>query len=98
MRSPIRIFTPPKIFSSTVSVSSTDAPREVSSFFFSSSAVSSGNSLAVTSSTTTIPSADLISSASVSYTHLRAHETDSYLVCRLLLEKKNKRYHNNHTH
>src|SRR5665647_3793072 len=26
----------------------------------------------------------------VSYTHLRAHETDSYLVCRLLLEKKNK--------
>jgi len=23
------------------------------------------------------------------YTHLRAHETDSYLVCRLLLEKKN---------
>eukprot|EP01016_Furgasonia_blochmanni_P014605 TRINITY_DN176_c0_g2_i3.p1 TRINITY_DN176_c0_g2~~TRINITY_DN176_c0_g2_i3.p1 ORF type:complete len:726 (-),score=253.08 TRINITY_DN176_c0_g2_i3:35-2212(-) len=28
---------------------------------------------------------------SVSYTHLRAHETDSYLVCRLLLEKK-KRY------
>ena len=30
----------------------------------------------------------------VSYTHLRAHETDSYLVCRLLLEKKktNKPY------
>src|SRR5680860_633090 len=28
--------------------------------------------------------------APVSYTHLRAHETDSYLVCRLLLEKKNK--------
>ena len=26
----------------------------------------------------------------VSYTHLRAHETDSYLVCRLLLEKKNE--------
>src|SRR5665647_3842835 len=24
----------------------------------------------------------------VSYTHLRAHETDSYLVCRLLLAKK----------
>ena len=24
----------------------------------------------------------------VSYTHLRAPETDSYLVCRLLLEKK----------
>src|SRR5664279_1426282 len=26
-----------------------------------------------------------IDMASVSYTHLRAHETDSYLVCRLLL-------------
>ena len=26
----------------------------------------------------------------VSYTHLRAHETDQYLVCRLLLEKKKK--------
>ena len=24
----------------------------------------------------------------VSYTHLRVHEKDSYLVCRLLLEKK----------
>ena len=30
-------------------------------------------------------------SKSVSYTHLRAHETDSYLVCRLLLEKKKKK-------
>ena len=29
----------------------------------------------------------------VSYTHLRAHETDSYLVCRLLLEKKKKKLH-----
>ena len=28
-----------------------------------------------------------ISTDAVSYTHLRAHETDSYLVCRLLLEK-----------
>src|SRR5680860_1732437 len=28
----------------------------------------------------------------VSYTHLRAHETDSYLVCRLLLEKKKTKY------
>src|SRR5665647_2931971 len=28
----------------------------------------------------------------VSYTHLRAHETDSYLVCRLLLEKKKTRH------
>ena len=30
----------------------------------------------------------LIGARAVSYTHLRAHETDSYLVCRLLLEKK----------
>src|SRR5665647_2010535 len=29
---------------------------------------------------------EILSSAPVSYTHLRAHETDSYLVCRLLLE------------
>ena len=28
------------------------------------------------------------SAISVSYTHLRAHETGAYLVCRLLLEKK----------
>ena len=32
-----------------------------------------------------------IGRAPVSYTHLRAHETDSYLVCRLLLEKKKKK-------
>ena len=31
---------------------------------------------------------ELMSNGAVSYTHLRAHETDSYLVCRLLLEKK----------
>src|SRR5680860_1767146 len=31
----------------------------------------------------------------VSYTHLRAHETDSYLVCRLLLEKKKKQHTKN---
>ena len=30
----------------------------------------------------------LLPAPPVSYTHLRAHETDSYLVCRLLLEKK----------
>ena len=29
-----------------------------------------------------------LTTPAVSYTHLRAHETDSYLVCRLLLEKK----------
>src|SRR5664279_3895785 len=31
---------------------------------------------------------DAMGPEAVSYTHLRAHETDSYLVCRLLLEKK----------
>ena len=31
-----------------------------------------------------------LTSTSVSYTHLRAHETLRYLVCRLLLEKKKK--------
>src|SRR5678815_3092065 len=30
--------------------------------------------------------------AAVSYTHLRAHETPEHLVCRLLLEKKKKKY------
>eukprot|EP00658_Telonema_sp_P-2_P076809 TRINITY_DN6806_c0_g1_i3.p1 TRINITY_DN6806_c0_g1~~TRINITY_DN6806_c0_g1_i3.p1 ORF type:complete len:199 (+),score=44.10 TRINITY_DN6806_c0_g1_i3:337-933(+) len=29
----------------------------------------------------------------VSYTHLRAHETPEHLVCRLLLEKKKKKYY-----
>ena len=32
----------------------------------------------------------LIATSTVSYTHLRAHETREDLVCRLLLEKKNK--------
>eukprot|EP00826_Nyctotherus_ovalis_P028277 TRINITY_DN22358_c0_g1_i1.p3 TRINITY_DN22358_c0_g1~~TRINITY_DN22358_c0_g1_i1.p3 ORF type:complete len:119 (-),score=18.81 TRINITY_DN22358_c0_g1_i1:39-395(-) len=32
-----------------------------------------------------------ISIYSVSYTHLRAHETSLHLVCRLLLEKKKKK-------
>ena len=34
------------------------------------------------------PAAYLLSMLSVSYTHLRAHETGRNLVCRLLLEKK----------
>src|SRR5664279_1696253 len=34
---------------------------------------------------------DILCIKPVSYTHLRAHETDSYLVCRLLLEKKKKK-------
>ena len=33
---------------------------------------------------------DISSMESVSYTHLRAHETGRNLVCRLLLEKKKK--------
>eukprot|EP00658_Telonema_sp_P-2_P047087 TRINITY_DN355_c0_g1_i14.p1 TRINITY_DN355_c0_g1~~TRINITY_DN355_c0_g1_i14.p1 ORF type:complete len:128 (-),score=14.94 TRINITY_DN355_c0_g1_i14:113-496(-) len=32
-----------------------------------------------------------VSSRTVSYTHLRAHETPEHLVCRLLLEKKKKK-------
>eukprot|EP00658_Telonema_sp_P-2_P085760 TRINITY_DN9848_c0_g1_i1.p1 TRINITY_DN9848_c0_g1~~TRINITY_DN9848_c0_g1_i1.p1 ORF type:complete len:141 (+),score=44.85 TRINITY_DN9848_c0_g1_i1:134-556(+) len=32
---------------------------------------------------------------SVSYTHLRAHETPEHLVCRLLLEKKKKKQQKN---
>src|SRR5665647_3888221 len=39
----------------------------------------------------TIKPAIIPSIPTVSYTHLRAHETDSYLVCRLLLEKKKKK-------
>src|SRR5678815_4758539 len=31
----------------------------------------------------------LLTIVTVSYTHLRAHETPEHLVCRLLLEKKN---------
>ena len=30
----------------------------------------------------------------VSYTHLRAHETEAVIVCRLLLEKKKNKIHN----
>src|SRR5665647_352181 len=37
-----------------------------------------------------IRAVDYHGAGAVSYTHLRAHETDSYLVCRLLLEKKKK--------
>ena len=33
---------------------------------------------------------DWMNTYTVSYTHLRAHETKANLVCRLLLEKKNK--------
>ena len=39
----------------------------------------------------TDPTMEELTNISVSYTHLRAHETDSYLVCRLLLEKKKKK-------
>ena len=38
---------------------------------------------------TRVQRVQLLSRASVSYTHLRAHETVLDLVCRLLLEKKN---------
>eukprot|EP00657_Telonema_sp_P-1_P006887 TRINITY_DN2636_c0_g1_i1.p1 TRINITY_DN2636_c0_g1~~TRINITY_DN2636_c0_g1_i1.p1 ORF type:complete len:132 (-),score=42.99 TRINITY_DN2636_c0_g1_i1:8-403(-) len=38
----------------------------------------------------TVPQADYLGLKTVSYTHLRAHETVLDLVCRLLLEKKKK--------
>ena len=40
-----------------------------------------------------VDSIKVIRTGTVSYTHLRAHETDSYLVCRLLLEKKKTEQH-----
>src|SRR5664279_6230926 len=43
-----------------------------------------------------IPSNIWVGVGPVSYTHLRAHETDSYLVCRLLLEKKKKKNNRKH--
>ena len=49
------------------------------------------NCLAVDKIITIITFALLII-GSVSYTHLRAHETEADLVCRLLLEKKKKKY------
>src|SRR5664279_1397087 len=42
---------------------------------------------AVGSARCIVPFIRLRNMGAVSYTHLRAHETDSYLVCRLLLEK-----------
>ena len=41
--------------------------------------------------THTINMSKTYASDSVSYTHLRAHETPEHLVCRLLLEKKKKK-------
>eukprot|EP00658_Telonema_sp_P-2_P028432 TRINITY_DN21786_c0_g1_i1.p1 TRINITY_DN21786_c0_g1~~TRINITY_DN21786_c0_g1_i1.p1 ORF type:complete len:107 (-),score=15.16 TRINITY_DN21786_c0_g1_i1:17-337(-) len=37
-----------------------------------------------------IRASESVTSGTVSYTHLRAHETPEHLVCRLLLEKKKK--------
>src|SRR5665647_3830580 len=48
-------------------------------------------SRSICSSPLALPTCSL--AAPVSYTHLRAHETDSYLVCRLLLEKKKTNYY-----
>eukprot|EP00658_Telonema_sp_P-2_P050657 TRINITY_DN38681_c0_g2_i1.p1 TRINITY_DN38681_c0_g2~~TRINITY_DN38681_c0_g2_i1.p1 ORF type:complete len:107 (-),score=30.83 TRINITY_DN38681_c0_g2_i1:77-397(-) len=42
------------------------------------------------SSPTTAITSPNTTTTSVSYTHLRAHETPEHLVCRLLLEKKKK--------
>ena len=49
------------------------------------------NSEKLAENETSLKSATIVDTSvkeAVSYTHLRAHETDSYLVCRLLLEKK----------
>eukprot|EP00658_Telonema_sp_P-2_P069563 TRINITY_DN58883_c0_g1_i1.p1 TRINITY_DN58883_c0_g1~~TRINITY_DN58883_c0_g1_i1.p1 ORF type:complete len:127 (-),score=6.06 TRINITY_DN58883_c0_g1_i1:49-429(-) len=45
--------------------------------------------------TTVMISARIVIYTSVSYTHLRAHETPEHLVCRLLLEKKKRKTHYN---
>ena len=43
--------------------------------------------------TESISKTEIVEIGSVSYTHLRAHETVLDLVCRLLLEKKTKKTH-----
>ena len=43
-----------------------------------------------TDGSATARAAEEAAAAPVSYTHLRAHETNANIVCRLLLEKKNK--------
>ena len=48
-----------------------------------------GNTVTELGKEIAIPPNDTMSLVSVSYTHLRAHETLMNLVCRLLLEKKN---------
>ena len=48
-----------------------------------------GDVLTINGQTLMLSAADFTAgSVAVSYTHLRAHETLRYLVCRLLLEKK----------
>ena len=51
-------------------------------------AVNEGKSLQFENSTVNVNHHVMMSPATVSYTHLRAHETLMNLVCRLLLEKK----------
>eukprot|EP00658_Telonema_sp_P-2_P039292 TRINITY_DN28111_c0_g1_i4.p1 TRINITY_DN28111_c0_g1~~TRINITY_DN28111_c0_g1_i4.p1 ORF type:complete len:118 (-),score=34.99 TRINITY_DN28111_c0_g1_i4:63-416(-) len=46
---------------------------------------------AVTAPTSTSTLSLVVCARTVSYTHLRAHETPEHLVCRLLLEKKKKK-------
>src|SRR5664279_1757449 len=59
-----------------------------------SSAIAGSSSTLTTSTSVRVPTPWTIQERPtpypVSYTHLRAHETDSYLVCRLLLDKKNQ--------
>ena len=44
------------------------------------------------------PRVSIATTGTVSYTHLRAHETPEHLVCRLLLEKKNHTHQTTETH
>eukprot|EP00658_Telonema_sp_P-2_P020416 TRINITY_DN18073_c0_g1_i1.p1 TRINITY_DN18073_c0_g1~~TRINITY_DN18073_c0_g1_i1.p1 ORF type:complete len:108 (+),score=8.02 TRINITY_DN18073_c0_g1_i1:433-756(+) len=69
------------------------SPRSV--HLSSSCCSSSSDSKESSSSPSCAPCGSSISSSdivSVSYTHLRAHETPEHLVCRLLLEKKKIKY------
>ena len=51
--------------------------------------VESNSALHGTQFTVTVDAIEGTTTGTVSYTHLRAHETVLDLVCRLLLEKKN---------
>eukprot|EP00658_Telonema_sp_P-2_P077819 TRINITY_DN7133_c0_g1_i1.p1 TRINITY_DN7133_c0_g1~~TRINITY_DN7133_c0_g1_i1.p1 ORF type:complete len:347 (+),score=94.32 TRINITY_DN7133_c0_g1_i1:20-1060(+) len=68
--------------------------RETSSNGTSSPCISASHTpfaLSPPNATDTLTAVGTTTTTSVSYTHLRAHETPEHLVCRLLLEKKKKK-------